>query len=202
MEIVHRHKHAGRPRSWSEQLLISIALEWHSRHGRLPRASDWSTAKAARAGAAALQRLHDPPTGAARWPPASTVNNRFGSWDAFREACDADVAPQEVWTRVQQMCDGSLRIGVLGDTRVVKRAYALWRAAREPSDDDELWFLVWTLLDSPRLLVRRTRADIYAALHRPGIQAALVAGELEITFAAKLSVAEGEPQPASAAVGR
>jgi hypothetical protein len=170
-----------------------MALEWRSRHGRLPRASDWSTAKAARAGTESLQRLRDPPHGAARWPPASTVNNRFGSWEAFREACDADVAPQEVWTRVQQLRDGRLRIGVLGDTRVVERAYGLWSAARQRTGDDELSFVVWTVLQGRHASASETHSSLYARILTPAVQANLIAGKLEIPFDTEIGLDEATP---------
>lgn len=84
---VRHHRPTGRPLAWSDEQLIASGREWQRRHGRLPRSADWSTPKARAKGGDHQLRLREPPTGAVRWPPASTINETFGSWARFRECC-------------------------------------------------------------------------------------------------------------------
>ena len=155
MRIIRRNS-VGRPRSWSDESLIATALEWRRRHGRLPRASDWSTVKAKHHGGAALQRLDDPPPDFDRWPAASTVNDAFGSWQAFREACESGLPSppaQTVWARAYRGWPGyRLWIEVFGDTDIVERASEQWQAAEAGPVADERGFVVWVVMSGHALV--------------------------------------------------
>ena len=186
MRIIRRNP-AGRPRSWSDESLIATALEWRRRHGRLPRASDWSTVKARNSGGTAQQRLDDPPPGCDRWPAASTVNDAFGSWRAFREACESDLPSppaQTVRARAYRGWPGyRLWIEVFGDTDIVERASEQWQAVEAGPVADERGFVVWVVMSGHALVDDpdgRLSAD--AETLEQQLLDAMVAGDLWLAF--------------------
>lgn len=138
----------GRPRAWTEQRLIAAGHEWAQRHGRLPRASDWATAKARAKGADAWSRLQDPPHGASRWPPASTINDTFETWDRFRERCDsppnAQTPPAEAPATLR-FTHGHFEICVHDGADLVDEIHAHWMATGVPPRANEFTFVNWAL---------------------------------------------------------
>ncbi len=56
---------------WTPELIESLALEWHGKFGRSPRASEWRTRRR-------LGELVDDPL---RFPLTATVQDVFGSWN-------------------------------------------------------------------------------------------------------------------------
>ena len=74
-------------RQWTPELVISTMLQWRERYGRLPSSYDWSRTHAHRRGAEALARL-----GSGRWPAASVLASRFGTWAAAGAAVQHDLA--------------------------------------------------------------------------------------------------------------
>ena len=54
---------------WTEETIVEAIHRWYARYGRLPNATLWRA------------RGIDPPH-----PPSSTVQNKFGSWNAAIEA--------------------------------------------------------------------------------------------------------------------
>ena len=181
MYIIHR----GRPRAWSDESLVTMALEWRRRHGRLPRASDWSTAKARNHGGAAQQRLDDPPPGRDRWPPASTVNDAFGNWAAFRDACERGLPSQQarpVWAHVTRWNYYHLHIGVVGDPDIVERARDRWRG-HDAKPADERRFVVWVVLNGQALVSDPDgRFSTDAKILEQQLLDALVRGDLWLAF--------------------
>lgn len=146
---VRNNRPTGRPLAWSDEQLIAAGLEWQRRYGQLPRASDWSTAKARSKGGDHRRRLQATPTGAPRWPPASTINDAFGSWTRFRESC---LHPHHHQPPAPSVAATLLRtaehheIVVHGASGIVEQLYEQWRATAPPSSaPPELEFVLWAL---------------------------------------------------------
>lgn len=165
---VRTNRLTGRPLVWTDEQLIAAGLEWQRRHGRLPRASDWSTPKARTKAGDHQRRLDEPPTGALRWPPASTINEAFGSWTRFREHCahphHRAPPPQAIAATLLRTADHH-EISVHGESAIVDHLHDRWRTAAPPSDHaPELEFVLWALLTGHAALresddpLRRTHA--------------------------------------------
>lgn len=137
---------AGRPLEWTRERLIAAALEWRGRHGRLPRASDWSTAKGRGHEPERRARIDDPPPGAPRWPPASTINEAFGSWANFRIHCTGARPPAPVATASVRGDAKHRELVVHGDAAIVEDLQQRWQALETRYLlDAEADFVLWAI---------------------------------------------------------
>jgi hypothetical protein len=72
---------ASARRRWTRALVVGCIIEWRTRYGAWPQASDWHSTRAQARGGEAWRRWKE-----GRWPPASTVTRMFGR---FEHAVDA-----------------------------------------------------------------------------------------------------------------
>lgn len=181
---------AGRRVVWTIELLVEVGREWQRRHNRLPRASDWTVSRAQRLGGDALGRLRRPPAAAPRWPPASTINDAFGSWARYRVECGnepwASKAPAARYAGPYAIDDEEAfeRIHVHGDAYVIDGLREHWLGPRGRYRDDEWRFLAWAILDGHALLPNVAldpTADI-ESLDRLLRDTAETLGELHVIF--------------------